>query len=437
MTDWSLALRIEHEVARIITQQEINGVMFDIPLADKHLAFLEQEMDRLYDEVRPLLKMEVINQHEKKWKTVKRPFLKSNGKPSASSTKYLGDVVDVLGGCFTPVAFAEPDLGKRQKLIDQLLRIGWTPYEYTDKGNPKITEESLEVLEGDVGKAIARWYILKHRHSQIKGWRSDPRLLVDGRLTASAITCGTNTGRMRHSRVVNVPKASDKVVFGHEMRSLFTVPYGKVMVGHDASGLELRMLAHYMGDPEYTDLILHGDVHTYNMQAAGLTDRDQAKTFIYAFLYGAGDAKIGSIVGGGAKDGKRLKAQFLNGLPALKRLKKKVDRLVKKGYLPGLDGRKVYIRSEHSALNALFQSAGAITMKVSMCYLDKWVRRAELDVLNVINMHDEIQSELFEKDVELYSHLAVKSIIKAGEFLNLRCPLDAEAKVGNNWAMTH
>lgn len=432
MTDWSLACKIEHEVARIITQQEINGVLFDQELAHKHVNYLSGELSNLYDQVRPLLRMEVIQRGT----TVNAPWTKA-GRLSKRAEYYLEDQTSILGGPFSPVEFNEPDLGKRQKLIIQLLELGWKPYEHTKKGNPRITEESLEVLEGTAGTALARWYILKHRKSQIEGWLKRPRLAVDGRLTAGAITCGTNTARFTHNTVVNVPKANGKVVFGEEMRSLFCVPDDKDLVGHDASGLELRMLAHYMDDPDYTDIILNGDVHTVNMEAAGLDNRDQAKTFIYAFLYGAGDAKIGAIVGGTAKDGRRLKYQFLDGLPALLRLKRKVDRMAKRGWLPGIDGRRIFIRSAHSAMNALFQSAGAITMKMSMIYLDKWIRERKIDALKVIDMHDEAQQELNPNHTELYSELAVKSIVKAGEFLRLRCPLDAEAKVGRNWSATH
>ena len=152
------------------------------------------------------------------------------------------------------------------------------------------------------------------------------------------------------------------------------MPTGYKLVGMDASGLELRMLAHYMNDKEYTNEILNGDIHTANQLASGVKTRNQAKTFIYAFLYGAGDAKIGSIVGGNARDGKRLKEQFLRNTPALRKLRERVAVASGRGYVLGLDGRRVAVRSEHAALNTLLQSAGAIVMKKALCLLDEYAQ---------------------------------------------------------------
>lgn len=180
--------------------------------------------------------------------------------------------------------------------------------------------------------------------------------------------------------------------WGTDCRNLFKVKDGYTLVGADASGLELRCLAHYMGDPEYTDLILHGDIHTHNMNLAGLPERGQAKTFIYAFLYGAGDAKIGSIVGGGSKEGKALKARFLSGLPKLKTLLDKIKYRVENQhgstkYLKGLDGRVVRVRSPHAALNTLLQSCGAIICKYWLIGVMAQIEKEGLDARPVGNIH--------------------------------------------------
>lgn len=435
MADWSLALRLEHEVARIITQQEINGVLFDIEKAHKYVEELDNLCDEIYQEVKPHLSKEV----HRHYKTpVNKPFLKS-GDYSKPVVDWYGEQSSLVGGPFSRVEFRDLELSKTAKLKEQLFRLGWKPTEWNFKDgvrtSPKLTEDSFDSLQGDLGNQIKHWITYRHRRNQIQGWIRDVR--PDGRLTAGAITCGTNTGRMRHRTVVNVPKASDRVIFGKQMRSLFIVPDNKVMVGHDASGLELRMLAHYMDDPNYTEILLNGDIHTFNQQLAGLPTRDDAKTFIYALIYGAGDAKLGSIVGGGAAAGRRLRNTFFQNLPKLKQLVERVQRNSQRGYLIGLDGRKLYIRGQHSALNTLLQGAGAVVMKFSMVYLDKWVRRDGLDVLKVIDMHDESQAEVIPEHAEPYGELAVKSIKKAGEFLKLNCPLDAEYKIGRNWSMTH
>jgi DNA polymerase I-like protein with 3'-5' exonuclease and polymerase domains len=159
--------------------------------------------------------------------------------------------------------------------------------------------------------------------------------------------------------------------YGEECRKLWTIPKGYKLVGCDASGLELRMLAHYMNDYDYTEEVISGDIHTANQKSAGLATRDQAKTFIYAFLYGAGDEKIGTIVGGGKGTGRTVKKKFLDNTPALKSLRERVTLASKRGYLIGLDGRRIWVRSEHSALNSLLQGAGAIIMKKALVLLDE------------------------------------------------------------------
>ncbi len=214
-------------------------------------------------------------------------------------------------------------------------------------------------------------------------------------------------------------------------------PDGYKIVGMDASGLEARMLAHYMDDKEYTNEILHGDIHSTNQLATGVKTRDQAKTFYYAFLYGAGDAKIGSIIGGTARDGKELKEKFLRNTPALARLRERVSMASGRGYVLGLDRRRVLIRSEHAALNTLLQSAGAIVMKKALALLDEYATKWKLNYHFVGNIHDEIQTEVEQEKTEVFGRLACSCIEAAGLHFNLNCPLEGEYKVGDSWAETH
>ena len=210
------------------------------------------------------------------------------------------------------------------------------------------------------------------------------------------------------------------------------------LVGIDASGLELRMLAHYMNDDAYTNEVVSGDIHTTNQKAAGLETRNQAKTFIYAFLYGAGCAKIGTVVGGSAKEGQRLIDSFLRNTPKLQELRQKVGRIYStKGKLPGLDGRQLLCRSEHSAVNTLLQGAGAIVMKQALVLLDKELKKAKIKYKFVANVHDEWQIEVEEARAEEVGTMGVIAIEEAGIVLDMRCPLDGEFKVGNNWKETH
>jgi len=196
------------------------------------------------------------------------------------------------------------------------------------------------------------------------------------------------------------------------------------------------MLAHYMNDEDYTNEILNGDIHTTNQKLAGLESRNQAKTFIYALLYGAGDEKLGSVAGGGRRTGESLRRSFFNNLPSFATLRHQVEgATAKRDYLKGLDGRKLKVRSEHSALNTLLQGAGAIVMKQALVILDEKIQH--LDAHIVANVHDEWQIEVREDLAETVGKLGVEAIIEAGKVLKLKCPLDGEYKVGDNWSETH
>lgn len=458
-----IAFWAESTVARIIADQQIRGVYFDVELARSNIEELERVQSDTYDRIRPHLQLEVEQPYDK---PVSKPF-KRDGNYTSQVVKWYGERSDIVGGPFCRVEFREPDLSSRTKLIAQLLRLGWKPTAYTARtekgggGNPKLTVDgepcpNLVRLTG-VGAEIARWYIASHRQSQIEGWLK--RLRPDGRLTAGANTIGTPTYRFTHKTVVNVPKAEDKVWFGKMMRALFIASPGLLFIGHDASGLEIRMLAHYINDPEYTDIVLNGDVHWFHVQMLGFVEkgteydadnpdhksyRNIAKTFIYAFIYGAGDAKLGSIVNGTAADGKRLRATFLSAMPKLGTLISGVKAAAARGYLVGLDGRRIYLRRDkngrlqtHKALNTLLQTAGAIVMKYSMIWLDFKVKKLGVKAWKVIDMHDEAQAEVDPEHENLYCALAAESIPWAGRYLKLNIPLAAEVKVGRNWAETH
>ena len=198
------------------------------------------------------------------------------------------------------------------------------------------------------------------------------------------------------------------------------------------------MLAHYMQDDKYTDLILNGDIHSYNQQLAGLPTRDDAKVFIYALLYGAGDAKLGSIINGSAKDGAKLRARFMRGLPAYAKLQAKISTIMaKRGTLPGLDGRRLNVRSEHSALNTLLQSAGAIVMKKSLVLGSATLEKAGVPYKLVAQVHDEFQIEAPTAYAEQVGQAFKQAIVDAGLAFEMRCPLDGEYMIGDNWSQTH
>jgi DNA polymerase-1 len=285
-------------------------------------------------------------------------------------------------------------------------------------------------------ESLKEYLMLQKRIAQVESWLE--AVADDGRVHGRVITNGAVTGRMTHMNPNMAQVPNSGAIYGPECRALWTVEKGNKLVGIDASGLELRMLAHYMNDNAYTNEVVSGDIHTANQTAAGLQTRNQAKTFIYAFLYGAGSSKIGSVVGGSAKEGQKLIDNFLKNTPRLQKLREKVARIyAKEGRLPGLDGRKLLVRSEHSALNTLLQGAGAIVMKKAVVILHKRLNRAKIWHQFVANVHDEWQIECKEADAEIVGKHGVESITQAGVEFKMNCPLDGEYKVGNNWKETH
>jgi DNA polymerase-1 len=405
------SIDLEHEVAAIIAEQTRNGFKLDERYATMLLTDIKGKLDEIYEQM------------QQRWppQTVERV--------SEKTGKRLKDAIVT----FNP--------GSRQQIGEKLRELGWKPKKLTPTGHPIVDEAVLSELDYPEAKLIATYLMLQKRVAQIESWLE--AMGADGRVHGKVITNGAVTGRMTHSspNMAQIPNAGS--IYGPECRQCWTVGDGNVLVGCDASGLELRMLAHYMKDEGYVRTVTEGsskdgtDVHTVNQRAAGLSTRDNAKTFIYAFLYGAGDAKIGSIVGGTARDGSRLKAKFLQQTPALAQLIGRVAKQAAKGWVPGLDGRRIWIRSEHAALNSLLQGAGAIVMKKALCLFYNKVKANKWPVKLVANVHDEIQFECPEHIAKEAGEAAKMSIVEAGKFYKLRCPLDGEYKIGKNWRETH
>jgi DNA polymerase I-like protein with 3'-5' exonuclease and polymerase domains len=192
-----------------------------------------------------------------------------------------------------------------------------------------------------------------------------------------------------------------------------------------------------MNDKDYINELINGDIHTTNQTLAGLESRDIAKKFIYALIYSAGNKKLGSICGRDEGYGREIKDRFLKRLPTLARLRERVDVATKKGWLKGIDQRKLIIRKRYSALNTLIQGGGAVAMKKALVLLEEYVKQNSIVAIPVANVHDEFQYQVREDQADVFGTLAVKSIVDAGDQLGLRCALNGEYKVGNNWKETH
>ena len=398
------SIDLEHDIRLIIDQQEKNGFAFDIRKAQELLAKLK---DDIYDLEQWSLEEFEPTIVEMKTKTKEIPF----------------------------------NIGSRQQIADRLMKRGWKPKQFTDKDNIIINESVLKTIKEPelklTAERFAKYFLLQKRAVMVESWieACDKSNRVHGKV----MTLRTVTGRMAHNspNMAQVPATYSP--YGKECRGLWTVSdaMNYKLVGTDASGLELRCLAHYLNDTSYTDEILNGDIHTKNMELAGIKNRDQAKTFIYAFLYGAGAEKIGKIVGAGKQQGNVLINRFLSNLPSLKRLRSQVENAGYRGRIKAIDGRYLKVRSAHSALNTLLQGAGAIICKHWLLRITHRVYNKKLDVKLVASVHDEYQFEVANKDVEDFCSITRISMKETENLLKLRCPLDNDYKVGTTWAETH
>ena len=399
------SILLEHEIAVICSGQERNGFKLDIPSATLLRANLSDKMDHIATDLQSTFPPIV----EERW--------------SEKTGKQLKDKVTIF------------NVASRKQIGERLISLGWKPKEFTETGQPMVDETILEGIDMPEAKLISDYLMMQKRLGLLESWLKFVK--EDERVHGAIITNGAVTGRMTHHspNMGQIPSVSKP--YGEECRKLWTVEDGNVLVGTDLSGIELRCLAHYMQDEDWTKELLEGDVHTKNQKAAGLETRAQAKTFIYATLYGAGPAKIGSIVGGGAREGTKLLDAFYRNTPRLAELMQKVQRIAEKGYVPGLDGRRLQVRSSHSALNTLLQGCGAIIAKQWCIEAHKEFNKRNIPVQQVAFVHDEIQIETPKEHGEDVASIMVEAAQRAGDALGFRCPVDAESKIGNNWFDTH
>ena len=424
---------LEHDVFKIMKQQEENGFLFNKKEASIFVAELRQKLSEIEDEVHKVFKP--------KWVDVKTvtPYVKKDGelsKRGLTDEEYKTCLSTKNYKPFMRQTLQEFNLGSRKQIGEYLIDFGWKPEKFTPTGQPIVDEGTLSKIK-NIPEAIliCEYLLIQKRIAQIDSWIDSVK--KDKRVHGFVIPNGTITGRMTHRNpnMAQVPSIHSE--YGKECRSFWIVEKGNKLVGVDASQLELRLLAHYMQDKDYIYEITKGDIHSYNQKLAGLKSRDEAKVFIYALCYGAGNQKIGTIVGGNAKRGGQLRERFFGSNPAFATLNQQVQRAARKGYLKGLDGRKLFVRSEHASLNTLLQGAGAILMKKALTILNNRLQLSGTPHKFVANIHDEWQIEVSECRANKVGQLAVESIREAGEYFNLRCPMDGEYKIGDNWSETH
>jgi hypothetical protein len=395
---------LEHEVTRIISDQIVNGFCFNIDAAydlEEELQFnkisIEDEMRQSFP---PLV--------EERW--------------SEKTGRRLKDKVTI----FNP--------GSRKQIAQRLGdKYGWQP-PVTEKGNPKVDEAVLRELKFPEAETLIRYFDTTKLQGQVSDWIKRAKSSRDGKIHGMVNPQGTVTGRMTASQPNLQQVSGDK-----RARALFTPSAGNVQVGIDASGLEARMLASRMAKYDqgaYAKIILEGDIHSENQHAAGLPTRNDAKTFFYGFLYGAGNEKIGKIIGKNADAGARLKKKFLSRLPALRKVIEDVKAHVDKtGKVKLLDGRLVPCRSQHAALNVQLQGDGAIVMKLAQVLLERKIK--DMPVKFMATVHDEWQLECPADIAEEVGKLGVQALLEAGDKLDCKMPIDGEYQIGKDWSECH
>ena len=429
------SIQLEHDIIKITNHQEKAGFLFDDKQAMMFLAKLKTRISEVEDEVKETFKPKLVDDK------LVTPYIKKDGELSKRGlTKEEYEKFNGISSSdinpFMRKKLQQFNLGSRKQIGEYLKDFGWKPERFTPTGQPIVDEGTLKKIEHiPEAKLISEFLLLQKRIAQLSSWIDE--LQSDNRVHGKVISNGTITGRMTHRgpNMAQVPNISSP--YGKECRACWTVPSGYKLVGIDASGLELRMLAHYMNDEEYINDVINGDIHQINQRLAGIQSRDKAKTFIYAFIYGAGDERLGKVVGGGRANGKRLKDRFLRNLPSLKTLTKRVQQASKRGYLKGIDGRRIYIRSEHASLNSLLQGGGAIIMKKALVLLTNKIKVNNIDATVVANIHDEWQIQVKESQADLVGQMGVDAIEEAADHFKLRCPLTGQYKVGGDWSETH
>jgi hypothetical protein len=432
-------------------------------------------------------------------------------KPSRVIREKEGDLAGVprrfsSDAPYCKVEIKEFNPNSRPQIIDRLKFVyGWEPVDFTEAGTPEVNDEVLRGLAKHwvICETLAELFFYSKILGQIAHGTNAWLKLVDddGFIHGRCNAGGTRSGRASHSKpnIAQVPKVvvvdvidkatgefNPKVLvngkpipdcfkedgtpkkavilkgragdYGWECRNLFGAPTFNGnrwwMMGCDLKGVELRCFGHHLAEYDggaYADIVINGDVHTVNQNAAGLNSRDNAKTFIYATLYGAGDSKIGSIVcmpntpeSIMKARGKDLKAKFQDGLPAYRHLVKRISKEARRGYMLGLDGRKLWVKSPHSALNLQLQSDGALLAKKWVILFVQYMEDAgyvmgwDGDFVPCGWIHDEIQVACRTKEIADHAaELAKQAAVDAGKSFEYRVPIEADSKVGRTWAETH
>ena len=431
------SVAIEHDLSQILMLQMHTGWTFDVDAAlelDEKLRIRLTEITKELDETIPpfVEKTVMIPKRDNKTKGYVRgvPFVKEKVVP------------------FNP--------GSRQQILQFFKdKYNWQPKEKTEKGNFKVNDDILEELPYPEAKLLAEYFLLQKRLGQLSDGSKSWLGLVDQNnvIHGSIVSSGCVTGRSIHRdpNLGQVPNAN--APYGPECRSLFKPTLGFMLMGSDAKALELRCLGGYLAhydNGDYASKVIDPDIdiHTYNQEKFGVETRDISKRLIYCVLYGGGPTKTGSIIAPTESTeyqkqiGIKTLDNFYKEIPALKHLKDDVESAINtRGHLRGLDGRELYVRSAYKGLNLLLQSAGAIIMKRVGIEIYEGLTNAGfvygIDWTQNAYVHDEYQNSVLPHLVDTARDIIMNAYPRAGQFLNFKCPIEGDVKVGANWYETH
>lgn len=450
---YKTGIKVEMEFAKIEADIQHKGWMFDMVSAELLLDKIDLELNKIESILEPKIGMRCIHLD----KEPKSPAWRKDGCYTVNTVKHFGYELErgredrPIMGDYTRISFEQGKVGSIEVVKDWLYSLGWVPDEWNvEKINgkfvnksPKITETSLAPLGADA-LLVSDYYTIRSRKGILEGWIDAVKSSKDNRLHGRMWTIGTPTFRCRHEVVANLPSVDS--VYGREMRSLLTCEDGKSIVGADSSGNQMRGLCHYIGNDDFTDEVINGDVHTRNADFIGTT-RKLAKPWLYAFLFGGGAGKLGLILTGktDAKRGQESIDKFQNSTPGLSDLKDKLGSLFDrttsqfgkdKAFIRGLDGRIIFVKSKHQVLNYLLQTAEGITCKAAIVYLKQKLIEEGIDYYFSIHYHDELAVVIDDKDVDRVKELSVEAFTEAPKWFGINC-MNGAAHSGKTYAEVH
>lgn len=499
---------IECEAHRLLTQQTMYGFTLHVDRAKALVKETESLKDQYTAEIR-----KVFPPIRKDIRVLTPRINKSTGKMHGTDKNTLLNNLheENPDGTFTIYEMVEFNPSSPQQVGERLQSLGWKPRKFTPTGQAATSKdvigEAIEVLaeKNPEVEVLRKFNIVTDRYQKASKWLELAK--ETGRVHGRVNHIGPWTHRSSHfdDNMGNIAKvkldANGTPLRGYEgnygwdCRHCWIPQKGWDLVGADASGVQLRALAHYVDDPEYTHEVISGDIHVANQKAAGIKDRPTAKTFIYAWLLGAGDEKIGTIVEADPSEFQELfdqakeinkfnffrkelpekqqqgkhnlmwwivdrltadkrpvhkdvcariikghltKQAFLDNLPALKKFRLQViPEAARQGYMVGLDGRRIWIPSEHLAMAAYLQGFEAVLMKKAMIIYHQKLEAKGIPFRQVAYVHDEFQIECPPEHTETVGKAVVEALEEAGELLGSRCPITGEYDIGKSWAETH